>query len=178
MDVNREKFKALVLYIIWKTGHREGFGSTKLNKALWFSEARALEAFGKPITGETFVRDKYGPRSKNILAVCDELERDGLIEPFTERIYDYEVKRYRAFQPPDTSAFTAEELGFVDWWIGFIDKQTATAISKFSHDYGWEIAAMGEELPLYAFLARRVRDPRTDEEINWAQEEAKRLGLR
>jgi hypothetical protein len=178
MDFNKEKFRALVLYIIWRTGHREGFGSTKLNKALWFAEARTFEAFGKPISGETFVRDKFGPRSKHVKAICEELEEDGLVERFSEHFYDYEVTRYRAFQPPDTSGFSAEELAFVDWWIGFIDKHTATSISKLSHDYSWEIASMGEELPLYAFLASKIREPRTEAEIKWAREETGRLGLK
>jgi hypothetical protein len=176
MTFDRERFKALVLYIIWKTGHREGFGATKLNKTLWFAEARTYEAFGKPISGETFVRDKHGPRSTHLLSVCDELVDEGLVERFSEHFYDYEVVRYRAFEPPPTSRFSAEEISFVDWWIGFIDKQTAISISKLSHDYGWEIAAMGEELPLYAYLASRIRSPRGDE-TKWAQEEAVRLGI-
>ena len=138
-----------------ETSHREGFGSTKLNKALWFAEARTFEAFGKPITGETFVRDKYGPRSQHLTAVCDELERNAIIEKFVERIYDFEAIRYRAFEPPSTVDFSDEEFGFADWWISFIDKHTATSISDLSHDYGWEIAGMGEVLPLYAFLAQK-----------------------
>lgn len=176
MSFEREKFKALVLYIIWKTGHREGFGTTKLNKTLWFAEARTYEAFGKPISGETFVRDKFGPRSTHLIAVCDELVDEGLVERFSEHFYDYEVVRYRAFEPPSASLFSAGEISFVDWWIGFIDKHTATSISKLSHDYGWEIAGMGEELPLYAFLASKLRSPQGDE-VKWAQEEATRLGL-
>lgn len=178
MTFDHEKFRSLVLYIIWKTSHRQGFGSTKLNKALWFAEARTFEAFGKPISGETFVRDKYGPRSTHLTEVCNELESNGLIEKFVERIYDYEAVRYRAFEPPATPAFTNEELGFVDWWIAFIDKHTAASISDFSHDYGWEIAAMGEELPIYAFLASKIRAPEGEQEIEWAQKEAKRLGLK
>jgi hypothetical protein len=178
MDFDREKFKALVLYVIWRTSHREGFGATKLNKTLWFAEARTFEAFGKPISAETFVRDKYGPRSMHLSAVCDELVRDGLVERFSEYFYDYEVTRYRAFQPPDTSPFGSEEIALVDWWIGFIDKHTATSISKSSRDYGWEIARRGEELPFYAFLASKIREPRSDEEIEWAREEARRLALR
>jgi hypothetical protein len=178
MAFDQEKFKALVLYIIWKTSHRQGFGSTKLNKALWFTEARTFEAFGKPITGETFVRDKYGPRSQHLTAVCDELERNAIIEKFVERIYDFEAIRYRAFEPPSTVGFSNEELGFADWWISVIDKHTATSISDLSHDYGWEIAGMGEVLPLYAFLAAKVREPRTEREIDWAREEARRLGLK
>lgn len=84
MSFDREKFKALVLYILWRTSHTEGFGATKLNKALWFAEARAFEAYGKPITGETFVRDKFGPRSKHVPEVCAELVGNGRLEPFVE----------------------------------------------------------------------------------------------
>jgi hypothetical protein len=178
MDFDREKFKTLVLHIIWRTCHREGFGATKLNKTLWFAEARTFEAFGKPVSGETFVRDKFGPRSKHLSAICDELQSEGLIERFSEYFYDYEVTRYRAFQPPDISRFSAEEVALVDWWIAFVDKHTATSISKLSHDYGWEIARMGEELPLYAFLASKIREPRSDAEVKWAQDEARRLGLK
>lgn len=179
MQFDREKFKALVLYVLWRTGNHDGFGATKLNKVLWFSEARSFEALGKPISGETFVRDKFGPRARHVKAVCDELESEGLAERFTERVYDYEVTRYRAFQPPDTSQFTNEQLSLVDWWIRHVSEDhTASSISKLSHDYSWQIAGMGEELPLYAYLAARIRAPRTEEEHKWAQEEAKRLGLK
>ena len=37
---------------------------------------------------------------------------------------------------------------------------------------------MGEELPLYAFLAAKIREPRSEAEVKWAQEEAHRLGLK
>lgn len=179
MQFDYEKFKALVLYVIWRTGHFNDFGSTKLNKVLWFAEARHFEAYGKPITGESFIRDKHGPRSKHLLEVCDELEGAGRVEPFTERVYDYEVKRYRTLQPADTAAFSSEELSLIDWWITNIaERHTAASISRFSHDYGWELAKMGEELPLHAFLASRIREPRSKEELEWADEEAKRLGLK
>ena len=179
MELDREKFKALVLYVIWKTSHIDGFGATKLNKALWFSEARAFEAYGNPIAGEKFIRDKHGPRSKHLREVCDELERAGLIEPFTEQIFDHKANRYRALQPADTSLFSNEQLSLIDWWIRTIsEKHTAVSISNLSHDYGWDVAGMGEELPLYAFLAQRIRSPNKDDEQEWAKREADRLGLK
>lgn len=51
-------------------------------------------------------------------------------------------------------------------------------MSDLSHDYGWEVAQMGEQLPLKAFLARRIRGSETSEEIEWARGEAARLGLK
>lgn len=179
MELNREKFKALVLYVIWKTSHTDGFGSTKLNKALWFSEARAYEAYGQPISGERFVRDKHGPRSKHLREICDELENAGLIERFTEQIFEYTANRYRALQPADTSYFSNEQLSLIDWWISTIsEKHTAVSISNLSHDYGWEVAGLGEELPLHAFLAKRIRSPKVGEELDWAKKEAERIGLK
>jgi len=179
MSFDRNKFKALVLHVIWRTSRLDGFGTTKLNKALWFSEARVFEASGKTITGETFIRDKFGPRSKHLRQICAELEDEGLIEPFVENVYGRQASRYRAHQPPDTTLFDSDELNMVDWWVSHIAREhTAASISDLSHDYGWEVAAMGEELPLHAFLARRIRKPETDDEIGWAAKEAHRLGLK
>ena len=178
MRFDREKFKALVLHILWRTSRVGGFGVTKLNKALWFAEARSFEAYGQPISGEEFVRDKHGPRSKHARDVCEELVVEGLLEPFTETVGDFNAIRYRAHSPPDTSVFSGEELMLVDWWIRNIaENHTATSISSLSHDYGWEVAELGETLPLHAFLARRIRDPKTTDELDWANREAERLGL-
>lgn len=179
MNFDRDKFKALVLYILWRTSHIDGFGATKLNKALWFSEARSYEAYGQPISGERFVRDKYGPRSKHVREICSELEDAGLVEPFVEPVGHFDAIRYRALSPPDTSMFSPEQMALVDWWVANIaEKHSAKSISELSHDYGWEVAAMGEDLPLHAFLARRIREPKSDEEREWAEKEAVRLGLR
>jgi hypothetical protein len=178
MDFDREKFKALVLYVIWRAGDRRDFGSTKLNKVLWFAEARVYEAFGKPIAGETYKREKFGPVPKHILEMQEELEDEGSISVWTEPYHDYKVTRFKAFQPPDTTRFSADELAFVDWWIKHVDEEhSAASISQKSHDYAWKIAAMGEELPLYAFLASRIREPR-DKELDWVIEEATKLGLK
>ena len=178
MDLNREKLRALVLYIIWKAGEQKDFGITKLYKTLWFSEARAYQALGRPITGETYVRQKFGPVPKHVGDVLNELERDGQIMIWSEPYFDFKVIRFRAFEPAGTDLFTPDELSLIDWWVKHIDEEhSAASISEKSHDYGWKIAGMGEELPLRAFLASRVRAP-NDEELSWAQEEASRLGLK
>lgn len=178
MTFDRAKFKVLVHYILWKTSHHEAFGTTKLNKALWFSEARAFENAGKQITGESFVRDKYGPRSVHLREICEELKAEGAAEPFDEDVRGFVAKRYRVIQPVEPVGFAPEELNLIDYWIAQIaEKHTATTISELSHDYGWEVAAQGDTLPPFAYLARRIRPPRTEEERDWALSEAKRLGL-
>jgi Protein of unknown function (DUF4065) len=130
MSFSSEKFKALILYVIWRTGEVRDFGATKLNKVLWFSDARAFEALGKSITGETYVRQKFGPVPQHINSVLTELQHEGLIQSWSEPYFDFEVSRYRAHQPPDTSAFSADELGLIDWWIKHVSEEHSASSKR------------------------------------------------
>lgn len=169
MSFDRDKFRSLVLYVIWRTGDTPGFGATKLNKVLWFAEARTFEAHGRPIAGETFIREKFGPVPQHIKPVLNELIESGAVQMWVEPYYEFEIHRYRAHEPPDHSVFSPEELSFIDWWIKHIaEEHTASSISEKSHDYGWQVAGMGEELPLHAFLARRLRQP-TEDDLEWVR---------
>jgi hypothetical protein len=76
---DREKFKSLVHYIIARAGNKPGFGATKLNKVLWFADARLFMLRGKPITGAAYIREKWGPVPQQIMPVRDELVREGHI---------------------------------------------------------------------------------------------------
>ena len=177
MRFDKEKFKALVLYVIWRAGHRDGFGATKLNKVLWFADARTYLLHKKPITGATYIREKYGPVAKQMASVDKELRQKGLIEIQKERHSKHDITKFRAFDRPDLSLFSDEELSIVDHWIKHVDEDQADdAQGELSPDYAWQIAEIGETIPLYAVLARRVRAPR-GKELEWAKAEAVRLGL-
>jgi hypothetical protein len=175
---DREKFKRLVHYVIWRAGDRDGFGAVKLNKVLWFSDARSFMLHGKPITGATYIREKWGPVPSAMMPIREELVRERAIRVSSDRHFDYATTRFQALRPPDyTGFFDLEEIKNVDWWIEYIDKQhTAASVSEESHDYGWEIAEMGEELPYHAILAERMRGL-DDAEMEWARRRAKELGL-
>ena len=171
MTFDEIKFKALVLYILWRAGGVPAFGATKLNKVVWFSEARCFEALGKEITGETFIREKFGPVPRHIKGVLRELTESGQVQAWTEPYHEHQIQRYSVANPPDISTFSPQELSFIDWWIKHISEEhTARSISDKSHDYGWQIAEMGETLPLHAVLASRIREP-TAEEVEWAQQQ-------
>ena len=114
---------------------------------------------------------------KHIRDVLDELQGDGLIQSTTETFFDFTVQRFKAHQPPDTSIFKADELGLIDWWVKHVSEDhSAASISELSHDYGWKLAKPGEEIPFKAFLASRIRQPRDGDELNWAKENAERIG--
>ena len=172
-----DKLRSLVHYIIWNVSDPAKLGSTKLHKILWFSDARTYVLEGKPITGETYIREKHGPIAKHFLIVRDQLRDSGAISYNQQLLYNYPQDIYKALQPPKHIDLTNRQRQTVDYFIKKItEDHTASSISEESHDYGWEIAEMGEELPYFAILAERVNQSEGDQ-LEWARSEAKRLGL-
>lgn len=178
MAFDKEKFKALMHYVIWKAGDKEGFGAIKLYKVLWFSEARFWVLNGYPIAGETYVRKEFGPVPKHRKQVRRELVEESRISERKKRYSgDAEIWHFKSLATPDVTALSKDERQMVDYWIKYIDEEhTGASISEESHDYAWEIAAMDEELPFEAFLANRIRKP-TPKELARAKQRAKRAGL-
>lgn len=174
MAHDQEKFKRLVHYVIWRAGKRDWFGATKLNKVLWFADSRAYVLTGKSITGASYTRQEHGPCPRAVMPVRDELLAEGAIRV----TWEGSLTRFVALFPPDTTIFTKDEISAADWWIDHISADhTAGSISEASHDYAWEIAAMGETIPLHAALVTRIREEPSPEAMRWAKEAAARLKL-
>jgi hypothetical protein len=174
----RDKFRRLVQYIAFKTSRYPGFGATKLNKVLWFADTRLYATRRKPITGATYIREKYGPVPRQIMPVKSELIHEGRVKETRERFHNQNITRLTAAAPPDMSVFTSEEVKAVDYWIKHIaEDHTATSISDLTHDISWEIAAMGEELPYHAIFATRARRPK-GKELEWATAQVRRRDSR
>jgi hypothetical protein len=168
-----EKLKRLIHYVAWRAGKQDWFGATKLYKVLWFADARRFVLTKQSITGAVYIREKYGPVPKYGAKARAQLQNEKAISESKEG----DLTRIIALKPPDVSLFSKDELETVDYWIQHIDKDhTAKSISEESHDYAWQIAKMGEELPLYAVLANRIREP-NDEELGKLRKRAESLGL-
>ena len=173
MAFNRDKFKRLVHYVIWRVGKRDWFGAVKLNKVLWFSDTEAFAHTGTSITGATYTRQQFGPAPKAIMPIRKELEQDGAIHVARRG----KLERLTALTKPDMQPFTLSEMAIIDWWIEHIATyETAQSISTKSHDYAWQIASLGEIIPMTASLAVRIRAPK-DDELEWAKKTATKLGL-
>jgi hypothetical protein len=155
-----EKLKDAMHYVIAHVQSRPGFGAVKLYKVLWFSEARSFLLFNRPMFNAPFIREKNGPVPKHGIQLREELVGEGRIRAWKDRWHNRQIWRFQSLKPPSTARFSAEELRTLGYWIKHIDEDhTAESISEQSHDYGWEIAKMGEVLPLHACIASRIREP-------------------
>lgn len=172
------KFKALIHYIVWRCPDPAKLGSTKLNKILWFSDARADVLRGRSITGATYIREKWGPVPQQIMPVRDQMVRDGLIGISRQPLFDHDQDVFTTEARPDLDLFARDEMQIVDYWIDEVcEKHSAASVSKLSHDYTWEIARIGEVVPFHALRIDRVKRDLTDEQFDRLRSRAKDLGL-
>jgi len=174
MQFDRDKFKALVHYVIWRAGGRDGIGATKLYKVLWFAEARAFVLSNRPISGETYIREEDGPSPRHAAEITHELESEGAIRPWSDQ--QSPMRRFTALRAPDASMLIDDHRKIIEYWIARVDAdRTAISTGEASHDAAWEIATPGEELPYIALLATRIREPR-GKELEWAKSRTEDFG--
>lgn len=166
---DRDKLKALVHYVCWKCDNPADLGGTKLNKVLWYADMLAYMTWNRPITGETYIKRQFGPVSRHILPVLEDLEREGQIVRRQTSYYGRLKHEYIPVTTPDLSLFTAAEISLVDTCIDFVcRKHTAASISRRTHDTIWKLAEIGEEIPYYTVWASELGEV-TPEDIAWAR---------
>jgi hypothetical protein len=175
MPLDREKLKALVHYICRTCGSPDKLGKTKLHKIVWLAESYCYSNQGQQVTGETFIREQYGPFAVHVNSVVEELVKAGDLY-VREVPYFGKIKtEYTASGEPRRDLFTERQLRVIDETIRNIcHDHTASSISEKSHDHVWEIAALKEPLPIGVFLLRRLA-PITDDDIAWAKGEIANL---
>ena len=172
---DRQKFKAMIHYVIHRC-RPDRLGRTKLHKVafhadvLWYLEA------GRPLTGETYVKQPRGPVAYHMTSCIDELVKSGAVQVSTVNYYGYAKYEYTALLPPPAGLFSAAEAKLLDDMTGFVCEQnTAASISELSHTEAWNAAQMGEELPYFA--AMELLDGAEVDETDrvWADQEVDRL---
>jgi hypothetical protein len=166
--VTMSKLKELVHYICAIClNDYEKPGATKLNKILWYVDALAFLKFGKSVSGATaYVKRQYGPVPKRIQTVLEDLETERSIAVEEIERKDYIKRNYTVLKPANEAAFTDEEKELINGITRIVcERHTAKSISNLSHDDVWKAAKDGEDIPLYAVLARP--DELTNEDEEW-----------
>jgi hypothetical protein len=150
-------------------------GATKLNKILWFAE-RDCYLRGEPISEVPFIKLQHGPVPKSMAQYLRELEDEGAL---VVRDTEWKGKPKREFisrREPSLEGFTASQVSLINRAIQSICvSHTADSISRISHDEIWDLARMGEEIPLYAAFGKRGEI--SEEDIVWAKQQMQELGI-
>ena len=171
------KFRDLVLYICYKNRDNPHFGSTCLNKNLYYADFFWYAATGESITRDTYIRKEHGPIPKHLIPVRESLERDGLLALETVVYFGREQKKPTVEIEPETPNLSDEERQFVDQIVEMLSPFNATQLSDMTHkELSWQVLQTGEEVP-YASIFLRYVNPVPLEAMKWAKETIKEIRL-
>lgn len=164
VERGRERFRELIVYISSKCAEDSGFGATKLNKVLFYSDFEAFRRFGRPLTGLPYFRLKNGPAPQWLLPIRRDLIDEGAIRLEQEPagggfIQDRTIAQREAF----LDLFSKSEIALVDSVIDRLWAKSAGAVSEESHGVAWATRADREPIPYEA--AYLSNDKMTDDEM-------------
>ena len=169
-----QRFRELIVYISQQSEADPHFGAIKLNKILYYSDFRAFERFGLPLTGMRYVKRKLGPVPNALVHKRGELVEEGALRLDTLPKGPYEQNRTVALRAPVLDLFTADEIALVDEVIKEFWTQNGTEVSNASHDLRWSVMQLNDPMPYeLAFLSN---ERPTDRDHQRTEELAKRLG--
>ena len=174
MQFNRDKFKALVHLVCRECRDPSKLGKTKLHKILWLSDVENYKIRATPLSGERYIKQRFGPCADHLDSVLNELVKEGRLHIESPE-EEYESFKFYAKGEPDISLFSDKEMNTIkNQIINIYGSHTATSISDRSHDEIWEMAIMYEEIPYHAYLVKRLAIP-TEEDFAWAKAEIEKL---
>ncbi len=148
-----EKFKDvvhLVIHYVSNTHGRDALGNTKLHKSLYYSDFLNYLRTMKPLTGEDFLRQRFGPTSRHLKLALEILAQEGRVSTSTSDYFGYKKRDYVSILPPQSNRLAEHEVRLVESMADFVCVHTATEISEFSHDDVWSSVSMGDRIPYFA----------------------------
>jgi hypothetical protein len=154
------RFKDAVLYIAEQLANDPTFGSTKLNKILYFADTDAYRILGEPITGAVYQRNHYGPTAVEYKPMIDEMERERLIDVRKARVVDHnqEIVTSTGQFKARIEQFSDEQKAILDVRIAEFREYNNTESSDESHlrSAGWLAMNPFETIPYRTSLVSPV----------------------
>lgn len=157
------KMAELILYVSDRSQLDPAYGSTKLNKILFYADFLYYAKHGTSITGQEYMRLDKGPAPRRLVPVRNEMVEEGELVLRNQAYGPWQQKRPIALRDPDLGAFSGEEVAVIDSVIAAFWGRSATEVSEISHRFkGWEYAGDRETIP-YATALTSDREPDEDD---------------
>lgn len=153
---DHEKFQELIVYLALRLGPEAALGRVKLAKLLMQSDFGAYQRFGRSITGATYEKWEHGHLPRELLLAQRDLEAQGAIVTEEVDYFGKRLKRVSARRDPHMSRFSEDEIAVIEVAIREFGYESATYLSKLSHDeLGWRLVNWKEAIPYNTvFLGR------------------------
>lgn len=163
MKFNKDNFKQIVLYIINKISGSE-LGKTKLHKILVLSDLEKYMKLNDTITGEIYIRNYYGPTSKHLQEILDELENERAIK--VNRIDDDSMWLFYPEKQADISFLSEKDVSIINNKIEYLRQFKAIDLSMITHTPYWQALKNGDEMQIELYAEEMFIDNNINVELD------------
>ena len=155
-QINPEKLREVLLYVLSKVGAKPNVGETVLYKLLYFIDFDYYEKYGQSITGLTYVRNHYGPTpTRGFVDMVKQMESTDELEVVSTKYFKSTQKKYLPRVPAKLNHLSASELQHIDETLARLSDKSASELSELSHyDAPWMSAKQGMPLRYRAVFYR------------------------
>ena len=148
-NVDKTKYKHVLLYILNKVGAFPNIGETAIYKLLYFAETNHLVKYGRPILSETFYKYPYGPVPANFKTVTNSMIANNELDVTSGSYFMYKQQKFLPRVKYTASALNDEELSTIKTVLSRLADMTATQLSDLSHmDLPWINGVLGKPVDL------------------------------
>jgi hypothetical protein len=180
---DRRKLQELILYISRQYASDPLYGTTRLNKVLYFADFLAFAKLGNPITGAEYIREMRGPVPRTVRApsrVLTQMKRAGQLDlkPTPGQLLGKPITLVTPvpLREPDLAVFSKDEIGLINPIIEQFRGWRSGTISKYSHQFPqWHSVPLNGTIP-YDLAFVDENQSFTEAEIRHGLELAKRHG--
>jgi len=146
-DLNQEKFKNIMLYILERCAGKPNVGETVLYKLLYFSDFNYYEMYEEHLTGASYRKLPFGPVPVKIDFILNKMIENGSVQRIKTEFHGFSQNRFIPLIKTDLTKLKASEKDVIDKVIDQMSDWSAVAISEYSHrDMPWLASREGEEI--------------------------------
>ncbi len=141
-QVNPEKLREVLLYVLEKVGAKPNVGETVLYKLLYFIDFDYYEKYGQSITGLTYIRNHFGPTPAVTFAeIVQGMEQRDELEIVETKFFNNKQRKYLPNIKVEFQELSAKELNHIIEELDRLSNKTASELSDLSRkDTPWLIA--------------------------------------
>ncbi len=148
-QVNPEKLREVLLYVLEKVGAKPNVGETVLYKLLYFIDFDYYEKTGQSITGLSYIRNHFGPTPmlKDFQSVVEGMEEADELERIDTKYFSNVQRKYLPNKKANLKDLSADEIKHIDETLARLSDKSAKELSELSHyDTPWLTAEPSKKI--------------------------------
>jgi len=155
-ELQVDKFKNVLLYILERCAGKPNVGETVLNKLLYFCDFNYYELYEEHLTGARYKKLPFGPVPQNIDQILRQMIDDRQLQQVNIEYHGIRQTRYLPMEKANLKMFSAVEKTVIDEVIAQMGDWTDYKISEYlQEDKPWRASGEGNFIGYNLVFYRR-----------------------